>query len=213
MRNLSTILKRFLVCVVLLSTLVATTAHAESRSVFEYLLLYQQSMDSFKYEYEGMDDYTVNDVPMYIQDSDTGDIWFDGGIFYLDTDMCIQRASFGFVNMNADDKKNEENTLRFIAAMCALEYDKLDWNTQHFYYEAGLTENETVLDEALSTFDESFDISDSVIYDAMAGNEALLYEGESYSYYLTYLHVDASESINKKEYEAFYIDAVAKESK
>lgn len=210
MRSLS-ILKKATACIILLSMLAFSTAYAESRSVFEFLLLYQQSMDALKYEYEGIDDYRVEGEPMYFQS--TGDLLCESGFLTLDADMNIQDALFDFVDVNADDKKNEETAFRFVAAMCALEYGSGDYWLHDLYYQGGLTENETILDEAMSVFVDSFDVNDSATMDAMSGNEVLLYDGKNYSYYLVYQYVEAPESSNRGDHEAFYIRAIINKPK
>lgn len=198
-------MKKFLAFIFALSFLCCSTAFAESRNVFEFLLLYQQSIDTLKYEYEDIENYRVESTP-YFLGSDL--LSFGSGLLTLDSEMNIQDALLDFVNVNADDEKNEESTFRFIAALCALEYGAIDYPIHDLYYQSGLTENETVFDETMYVFNNSFDVGTNTILKAMQKNETLLYEGKNYSYYLCYQYVEADKSRDGEEYEAFYIRAV-----
>ena len=179
------------------------------RDIFEYLILYQRSKDALKYEYEGFEDFEIELSPSYYALSSQPLLSCDNASLFLDSDMNINSGSFTFFDINGDDDENKDLIYEFVAAFCALEYEALYYSFHDLEYQYGLTENETVFDEALSVFMDSFDISEDALTAAMKGEDVFLYQGEHYSYYLCYMYLEANETHNNEASEHYCIRAVS----
>ena len=171
--------------------------------MIEFLLLYQQSVDTLKYEYEDCENFKVR---MFTPAFSSGWSNYDGGILVTDNSLDIQYAYIDYVNLDDEEEKNTESILRFVAAMCALEYSPWDYDAHDLLYKAGLTEHETVFDETMALFDEHFDTDEKQFGLAMAGKDILLYEGKNYTYYLQYGAPKKSEA--ESDLGFFYIYAI-----
>lgn len=159
----------------------SSVASAEARNMIEFLLLYQQSVSSLT----GVDGeyYMVrNFLPVY----SPGMAMYDGGELFLDSSLNIHDAFIDYYDFNASEEENVETVSRFVSAMCALEYSSYYYDIHDLLYENGLTENETPLDEAFSILDEYFTLDYDTLIATQSGEDVLMYEGEDYSYYLTY---------------------------
>ena len=202
-------MKKLAACLLAILLLSCFTVCVAERNIFEYLALYQRSKDALKYEYEGFEDFEIEMSPSYNVLSSFTFLSYDHANLYLDSDMNINRGSFPFFDINGDDDENKDLIYEFVAAFCALEYEALYYSFHDLEYQYGLTENETVFDEALSVFMDSFDISEDALTAAMEGEDVFLYQGEHYSYYLCYMYLEANETHNNEAREHYCIRAVS----
>ena len=194
-----------LLAVLLLSW--STVCMAE-RDIFEYLVLYQRSKDALKYEYEGFEDFEVAFSPLYLQ-SPIPTCIYDHALLTLDSDMHIKDGLFSYFDVNGNEEENMELIFSFVAAFCALEYGVIEYSIYEINYQSGLTDNETVFDEALSVYNDSFNMDYDAFISAMDGESVLLYKSGHYTYYLEYSSFGEDEMRSNDSSECFYIHAVA----